>query len=877
LEEANHNLVITEYFRKISHQFPQKVCLQIKRDSFWERWTYKELEDLVLKVAGFLILNGFKKGDFACLILENRPEWPALYLGIIFAGMSCVPLDPQLSIQEIKNLLQDCQAKIIFSSYDLFLDKIKPIIPELLIKSVVLDKELKEDSIYSFSEIKDISLEGISFPPLSCQDLASLIYTSGTTGKPKGVMLTHKNICANFLSIKQLNLCSSSDNFLSILPLHHAYAFMVTLIVPLFMGAKITYCKSIKSEEFVHLIKESSVTILVGVPQLFLLLHKAIFEKIKKIPFFLRPLFFPLIRLKIHQQFKSLRLCVSGGARLQPKVGKDLLKLGLKVIEGYGLTETSPVVSINPPDRIKFGSVGKAIPDVEIKIFNPDKEAIGEVLIRGPNVMKGYFKQPQLTDEVVKEGWFYSGDLGYMDKEGYLYLVGRKKEVIVLSSGKNIYPEELEAYYLKSPYIKEICIINKEEKIFGIKRDLLYAVIVPNLDYFSLKKEINIQQKIRWELENLSKALPTYQHIMGFILTKEKLPRSPLGKIRRYQVKEKYLSQKGVIFKESILSDEDKEILEKKISQKIIQYISQQITRPVNLDSHLEIDLGIDSLSRVELMLGLESYLKVKIPEEFIYKISTVKELILYLEKLINQKSSQPQMLKEKTWKEILDEPPNKKTTEKIKINFGFYEKMVSYLLRIMFLFLFRIFWFLRIKGSKNLPQEGTYIICPNHASYLDGIFVALGLPFNIYMNTYFVGHQQIFEHPLLFWLNKFLRFIPIDINTDFTEAMRAVSYVLKKGKIVCIFPEGMRSIDGKVKEFKKGVGILIKELNIPAVPVYIHNSHRSWPRLSKFPRFYPIKVSFGKPFYPKDSALDYETLVKELRERVLELSLNKK
>ncbi|MBM3284227.1 long-chain fatty acid--CoA ligase, partial [Candidatus Gottesmanbacteria bacterium] len=536
---------------------------------------------------------GFKKGDFAALILENRPEWAMIYLGIIRAGLSCVPLDPQLSVDEIKNLIQDCGAKIIFASYEIFAQKVKLTVEQTRIKAVVLET----DEI----KIKNTSYENICWPEVNPSDIASLIYTSGTTGKPKGVLLSHKNFCSNFNSIQKMNLVFGSDNFLSILPLYHSYSFTVTLLVPLFLGAKVTYCTSFKSDEFSQIIKEAGVTILVGVPQIFSLLHKAIFERIKRIPILLRPFILPIIRLKLRQQFGSLRISVSGGARLEPKMGRDLTRLGLKIIEGYGSTETSPVVTFNPKEKVKFGSVGKSIPGVEIKISNPDRKGVGEVLIKGPNVMEGYFKQPELTAEVIKGGWLYSGDLGYIDKEGYLYLVGREKEIIVLSSGKNIYPEELEEYYSQSPYMKEICIMHKQEKIFGYLKDSLFAVIVPNLEFFAQKKETNIREKIRWDLETLGRKLAPYQHIMGFMLTKEELPRTALRKLKRYAVREKYLQEKPLIVMKEVFSEEDLTILNKDIAKPIIQYVSKEVNKPVNLDSHLEIDLGIDSLTRVEL------------------------------------------------------------------------------------------------------------------------------------------------------------------------------------------------------------------------------------------------------------------------------------
>ena len=880
-------LIITKLFSNTASKFAEKPSLQIKKDSRWLRFSYKELEALSLKVGAFLLREDFKKGDFAALILENRPEWGIIYLGIMYAGLTCVPLDPALSQEEIKNLIQDSAPKIIFCSYELFADKIKEATKESKILVVVLGAQGKQDKGFiDFSDVKNVATDNIIWPEVNPCDIASLIYTSGTTGKPKGVLLSHRNICSNFISIQKLNLCSASDNFLAILPLYHSYAFMVTLIMPLLLGAKVTYCLSFKSGDLSQIIQEARVTILVGVPQLFSLLHKAIFDRIKKIPSVLQPFILPFIRIKLHRKFGSLRLSVSGGARLEPKVGKDLTSLGLKLIEGYGLTETSPVVTFNPLDKVKFGSVGKPIPDVEIKISNPDRKGVGEVLIKGPNVMEGYFKQPELTAQAIKEDWFHSGDLGYIDKEGYLFLVGREKEVIVLASGKNIYPQELEEYYLRSPYIKEICITHKEEKIFGYLKDSLFAVIVPDLEYFSQKKELNIREKIRWDLETLGRKLSPFQHIMGFTLTKEQLPRTHLGKIKRYAVREKYLlaEPSGIEVEKMVFSKEDLAILNKDIAKSIIQYVSREVNKPVYLDSHLEIDLGIDSLTRVELGLGLEALLKIKIPDELLYSISTVKDVIVNIEGLMKELSLEKREAVQKSWSQILKEATGLESIlEKIKLDFGLTETLLTLLFKNIFLFILRLFWFFRIEGKENLPRYGPYLICPNHASYLDGLFIFSGLPSRCAMNTYFLGYQRIFEYPLLGWMNKIARLISIDTDRNLALGMQAVSFVLSHQKIACIFPEGMRSIDANIKEFKRGIGILIKELDIPVVGVYIKGSHQSWPRGSQLPRFYPVRVVFGKPVTLKELIMgakvrgevapdDYEAIARSLREEIIRL-----
>ena len=881
------NLVILELFSKAVSEFPDKVALQIKHDNQWLKITYKELEEYSLKVATFLIKEGLKKNDTVAIILENRPEWAIIYLGIMYAGLTCVPIDAQLNPGEINNLIIDSDVKTIFCSYDIFVKKIKENIQKGLIKIVVLDTpESDGKNLIRFSDIEHILADTNVMPNILAQDIASLIYTSGTTAEPKGVLLSHANICSNSRSIRKLNIYFSSDNTLSILPLHHTYAFMVTLIVPLFSGATITYCLSLKPQDLSRIIKESGVTVLVGVPQLFSMLQKTIFERINKIHLLFLPFALLLMRIKVRRQWgKELRLLVSGGARLDPRIARDLSRLlGLKIIEGYGLTETSPVVTLNPPEKIKFGSVGRPIPDVQIKILNPDKSGAGAVLIKGPNVMQGYFKHSQWSAAVIKDSWFYSGDLGYIDGEGYLFLIGRENDIIVLSSGKNIYPEELEEYFSRSPYIKEICILARQEEKFGSLTDTLHAIVVPDLEYFKQRNETDIRGKIRWELENLARPLPSHKHIMGFTVTKEDLPRTALRKIKRYQVREKYFSVtllKPDIIKETVFSGEDSEILKKDIAGKIINYISRQFNKPVYLDSHLEIDLGIDSLSRVELGLGLENILKIKIPDDVFYSVSTVKELIKSVLTLVDKTTSLTYEAQgiQRNWSQILSAAPGEAILKKIRIEPYFLDRLIAWIFKGIFLFIFRVCWLLKIKGRNYLSLQGPYVLCPNHASYLDGFAVFSSLPLCIATDIFFLGYSDILEHPLVRWTIKTARFIPLDPNTNLTKALQAISFVLSQKKIVCIFPEGRRSVDENIGEFKKGVGILIKELNIPVVPVYIKGSHQSWPRGNRLPRFYPLKVIFGHPLLAKEllerkdySGDDYEIIARNLREEVARL-----
>lgn len=877
------NPVIHKIFAEISTRFPDRICLQIKKGSIWERWTYGQIEAFSLKIGAFLIKEGFKKGDCAAICIENRPEWAVIYLGIMSAGMIGVPLDPQLTEQEIENLLNDCTAKIIFVSQAIFQAKNIQKLKTGLSKIVILDLDIEKDNLIGLAQVKSTLSQEVAWSEVFSEDIASLIYTSGTTGSPKGVMLTHKNLCSDFQSIDKLKLFSDQDIFISILPLHHAYPFMITLITPLFCRARVTYTTSLRSDELLNLMREAKVTVLVGVPQLFSLFYANILEKVKKIPLIFRMSLLGLLEIfwqirrfsginlnklalsKIHASFgRNLRFFACGGAKLNEEAARYLSKVGFTILEGYGLTETSPVVTFNPLKKQKIGSVGRIIPDVELKIEHPDTTGMGEIVIKGPNVMKGYYNRAKETASVLKNGWFYSGDLGHIDKNGYLYITGRKKEIIVLSSGKKIYPEEIETHYAKSPYIKEICVLGVGEA----QEERLAAVVVPDADYCRKVGDVDLNSVIKWELENLSEKLAPYKRIKGYIITKEEISRTRLGKIKRYAVRNKYLDElKGIKLKgvaeEIPATDEDLVLLSGEVGRKIVEALNKyvKLERQIRSSDHLELDLGIDSLGRVELIIALEQALNIRIADELMTKVFTVKELIFQIEKLVvgsgMQKEYIPQVKNQTLWNNILNEKPTKDIIKKLNLTPNRLTILGALLFAETLHLVFRIIWNLKVFGIENIPKQRKCIFCVNHSSYLDAFIVEAAMPASLRKGLFFVGFRAYFEQPFIKNIIKYIRVIPIDPGMHFVEAMQASAYVLKHEKIVCIFPEGQRTIDGNVKEFKKGVGILAKELNIPLVPVFITGSYESWPRSKPLPRPHPIKIIFGRPF-------DFEELRKK-------------
>ena len=887
------NDTIQSVFLKTAERCRDKVAFNYQ-DQIWKSITYEKFSADSKAIASYLINAGINKGDCIAIVSENRPEWCIAYMGIMLAGAIAVPIDAQLNPEAIRNFLTDSETKLVFCS-----SKTAAAVTEAIIGLEI--KKIDFDSP-DFKELPAFS-QAVQFPDTNPEDIASIIYTSGTTGIPKGVMLTHKNFISDAKAAIGADVISQTDSVLSILPLHHTYPFMCTFLIPIILGASITYSPSLKGTDIISAIKDKGVTILIGVPQLLELIRNGIINKIKQLPFPLSWIMRNILTIcgsarkstginigkiifkSAHKALgKQFRFFASGGARLDPEVMNGLEAIGFTVLEGYGLTETSPVVAFNPMKRHKAGSVGIPFPSAEIKIISrgdgreADTGEEGEVAIKGPMVMKGYYKNSEATAQVIKEGWFFSGDLGYIDNDGYVFITGRIKEVIVLSSGKNIYPEELEKEYLKIPLIKEICVFGLEEKGKTVS---LHAVIFPDLENAKKLRISNVHETLKWDIAGISLKLPSYMRIKGFDLYPEPLPRTPLGKLRRFMVKDiiKVRSQKSEV------RSEDRRLMSDDTGKRVAGCIKLLLKEGIQIQStdNLELDLGLDSLNRIELVVGIEKEFSITLPETFASDIQTVGDLVERIKE--SAVSSQPSALssqqKDKGFSSILSQEPSENEKGAVGIKQGAVEWLIVLAVMSATKLFFKIFFRLEVKGKENIP-DSPFIITPNHSSYLDALVIASGLPMKMLRNIYFHGFQQYFASRPTAFLARLAHVIPIDPDAYLSKALQLSGYVLRNNKNLCIFPEGGRSYDGNLMEFKKGIGILALEMNVPVVPALIKGSFEALPKGSYKLRFKKITVKFGKPFYP--SALDklkkpektetYQFFADELREKVKGLSV---
>jgi long-chain acyl-CoA synthetase len=890
-----------ERFAEIAQRYSNRIAFRLKLPEGYRAYAYGEAYNQSRGVARSLLAKGLSLGARIAVLSENRPEWVIAYLGVYLAGGIVVPLDAQISPPEWRRLIDDSESLTVFVSGAL-LPKLGEALQGLQPPREIVCFDAQTPGQNLCVDFGTFVQQGNSLnpPPTlpECQnsDVATIIYTSGTTGTPKGVMLTHGNIMAELQAVLSAVHADETDSLLCLLPLQHVLASVINVLVPLYLGAQVVFADTLKRSEILAALEQAGITILATVPQFFYLFHDRIMDELSRKSAMTRLLFQIMLHFnrvciawlgvnlgkvffgKIHRSFGSkLRLFVCGGSSFDPKVAADFRDMGFAIIQGYGLTETTGACSVTRLENNVIGSAGPALPGVDISISSPDEKGVGEILIRGPIVMKGYYKNPEATAEVFEDGWFHSGDLGCLDEKGNLYITGRKKEVIVLPSGKNIYPDELEAHYLQCPYIKDIAVIGVKDPTGKEARERLHGVVVPNFEYMKAKKIANTRAILRDEIGRMSSKLPKYKRLMSYQIQTDPLPYTTTQKIRRLELKRSVESgeQHNVEAEPVKVTPADQALMESAVGQEVLSCLRESYHRDaIRLDMNLELDLGFDSMERVELMASLEQALGFQFPDDFAAEIFTVRDLISRTVRLNTSAaasgSTQPQ-----NWSAILsigspgadsDEPIHFSGTAIAVIRFA--------CVRLLYYFVFRPFLRLRVSGPENFPKEGPFLICPNHLSYVDAFVLISILPFRIHKRLFFVGYSEYFGSPFTRFLARLANIVPVDPDAHLLRAMRIGAAALRQNRILCIFPEGGRSFDGKLQEFKKGPAILSREIGIPMVPVGIRGTYEVWPRNSMRIRPGKVEIRIGKPLHPgTESAPDpYQADVDRLREEVMKL-----
>jgi len=765
---------------------------------------------------------------------ENRPEWIIVLYAIWKNGATAVPIDVMSAQEDVAYILQDSSPRVVFCSsekHDFVQRALKDAgqNPEVLVfENLPADQPAQEPEDFCINDPERTAL---------------ILYTSGTTGSPKGVMLSFQNILANLVAVCQdVKIYTDNDRVMILLPFHHVLPLVGTIVAPLYSGGTMVLNTSLAAEDMMATLKQFRVTIMIGVPRLYQLIYKGLKEKISRSLIaramvklagaidslsFSRKLFG-----SVHKKFGGhLKYLVCGGAPIDHEVVRLFKTLGFEILEGYGMTETAPMITFTRPGTVLPGVPGHLLPGIQIKFEE------GEIVVSGNNVMQGYYRKPEETAQVLKDGWLHTGDLGFIDEQGYLHITGRKKEIIVLPNGKNINPEEVERAVLKqSAFVKEVGVFLKE--------GILQAIVLPDFRKLSEEGINDIGEYFRWNIiDQVNRSISPHKKIFRFHITSVELPKTRLGKIKRYLLPEL------AVPREHTATDEPKT----REYQAIKKFLEDETQQTVHPNDHIELDLALDSLGRVSLSAFIETAFGVDIPENSLADYPSIAKLAEHLHhkktRLNFEGISWSQILKEKVQMNLPD------------------SWFTHNLLKNVFQVVFRMFMRIKAKGLENLPDMAC-IIAPNHQSIIDGFLVASLFKRKFMKNTYVYAKEKHFRGPFLRFLANRNNIILVDVNKDLKLSIQKLAEVLKKGKNLLIFPEGTRTINGKLGDFKQTFAILSQELKVPVIPVAIKGSYDILPSGSKFPRlFKKVSVEFLQPVNPENHS--YESLKNLVRQRL--------
>ena len=797
-----------EFYKTTSEKYSERYL-------FDNKITYAECMELVEQRAAFLQSEGFKKGDVIAMLALSNAEWAITYMAITSIGAVILPLDINLPKENYPAMMKKVKAKALFVS-----DEFKGVVKGLKIYSVSLNKCLEKK-------------KKVKIPAIQTDDHASYLYTSGTTGTPKIIILTHGNI------FKTTNVCadriklSAKEVFLCLLPLYHVYALVACFTGPFARGCSINYLTSLKGPDIMKALSDNPISVFPAAPQLWEMFMDGILNKVKDQSNFKYKLFTFFLKngvtmrkiglsflvnkifTPIHEILgKNHSFFISGGAPLKDKYRHYYKSMGFTIIEGYGLTETTGPITLADPFNNILGSVGAPVEGNEAKLKNINSEGIGELWLKGVSVMPEYYNNKEATEEAFDNyGFFNTGDLARIDKEGRVYITGRSKNVIVLSSGKNVYPEELESYYKQSDAIEEIGVFARQ--INGIEK--VYAVIVPakktNESYGIVKAEIN----------RLNKGLPSYKTVNDFAISFDKLPINSVRKIVYRNIIA--LLEKGVYME----NDNDRAVL-----QNILTGLSPAETEIINiLKKRLKTDkiyarqsladFGIDSLGLVDLIVHLEEKLNIAIDTGKLKKMQTIDEIVLYLSSL---EKGVEQNIEERLFKSEITQKPL------------LFFNPVLYIWMGLIKLLFTYFWKTDVINREKLDINNN-ILLANHASYFDIPILVKALAPKDIPNTYAIGKKDVSVVKYVF---HGIPVIWVDYSKDTNEVFKRSSDLLRQGKSVLIFPEGSRTPNNEMMEFKLGAAYLAKNTNRKIIPITINGAFDMWPTSKIFPNFFGPK-----------------------------------
>lgn len=833
----------------------QAPAIMSLAESRIETQSYEDLADIAQRLAAGMHEAGLGPGEPAAILAPNAPEWIAVALALNAAGALVVPIDDLASDDHVRSIVADSGARWIFAT-TAHLPSLQRLPHADALRLFLLDAPIELDrGAASWLDLR--SATPASLPDLQPDQPACLFYTSGTTGPPKAFVLTHGNIGTNVQALVAKGLVAPDDRMLVPLPLHHAYPYIVGVLTALEAGMTIVLPQSVTGPHIAQALHAAHVAVVLGVPRLYAALLSGLEARIAARGRLLKRLFSSLLGACAWFQRRSgvavgpwllgpvrrqiapdLRLLISGGARLDADLTSKLETLGWEALAGYGLAETGSVFTGNLPGRKRAGSAGVPIADGEVQIVHADESGVGEIELRGSSITSGYRDNAEANRRAFTEdGWFRTGDLGYLDADGFLFVTGRAKEVIVLGGGKKVNPEDLERKYATNALIGEIAVLERGGQLVGLVR--------ANPERLGEIGALNIDRAVRVALAETGQDLPPYERLAGFAIARRPLPRTRLGKYQRFLLPNLYdEAQTGLAEASSPeLSAEDRQFLANPIASRAWDLVSTRYAqkRPA-LDAHLALDLGVDSLEWMSLSLELEARLGVGSLEEEMTGVGTVRDLLT----AVIRASGKPRPGGLSREQRILAERqrwvgPLGPALTFIGVCLFAFNKIAM-----------RLFFGLRAQGLERLPAVGPLLLVSNHVSDLDPLAIAAALPFGRLRRVYWAADVvRVFGNPVLRPLCRSVHVYPIDERMP-ASAMDTASFVLSRGNTQIWFPEAWRSPDGRLQRFLAGVGTLVTKSRAPAVPVYVSGTFQALPRTRRWPRPHPIQVVFGLPLEPE-------------------------
>jgi len=815
----------------INRSFPDKKALITTQGDI----TYSQLLKRVQQFALLFADKGFTK---VAIYAENSPSWIYAFYAALQNGCVSIPIDFLASAEDVAYIIDDCQPDLLFISSGM---------AEAFAKVDLKTQHKPEVLVFEEIVIDESTPESQWLGPEDDDTTAVIIYTSGTTGSPKGVMLSYTNIHQNMNGVIDCKIFIPERQVMIFLPLHHIFPLVGSMMVSLFVGCTIPMAPSMQSADLMKTFADNEIGVFLGVPRLYELMYRGIKAKIDQsaIARFLlwmvmttknRKLGKTLFK-KVHDGFGGhLQYMISGGAALNKEVGAFFYGLGFDIMEGFGMTEAAPMIAFPRPGNIVIGATGQALPGLTVEIRD------GEVVAKGPSIMKGYYNRPEETAEVIIDGWLHTGDLGHLDQNGFLYITGRKKEIIVLPNGKNINPVEIEMKLDGfSPAIKEAGVFMHNE--------MLHAVILPDFSFLSSNGVQDINQYFRENvISPFNVEMSSYKRIMQFTLVNSELPRTRLSKLQRFK------------FAELIEQKEQKKTTSNEPDTKeyhaIKSFIESQVDMDILPDHHLVFDISMDSLSKLSLIDFIEKSFGIKFDEEQLLKFPSIRKIAEHI---------QSNKLFHKT-----DEDSG--WTGDLKDNSDVILPKTSFLLRPIVNAVrgvFCLFFQFEGKGMENIP-EGPCFFAPNHESKLDAFLVLSYLDKPTLKNTFSYAKKDHVKS----WARRYLasrsNVIVMDLSKDLKHSILKMAEVVKQGKKILIFPEGTRTLSGNLGKFHKTYAMLSAELNVPVVPVVITGAYAAMSSgAKKIKRGERISIEFLPAVYPEGKTP--EELNELVRQRIVE------